>query len=1130
MAYDGTLKFDTSMDSSGFQKDAGRLGDIVKGLAVFDILKKGFEMVVGSIDAAVARYDTLKQFPKIMEQMGYGFENGERSIQKLRAGIEGLPTTSDAITASTRQLTIALNDLDKGTGSALALNNAFLASGSSTDEAARGMDQYLTMLSTGKVDMMRWRTLNETMTYALQKTAESFGFVGASAKNDLYAALQSGDITMRQLNDRIIELNDGLGGFADVAKTATAGIGTSWQNMQTAFVRGTANIIQAIDEGLGETRFKSISNVIDTSGKKISKVFEGIAKAAGALAKNADTLVPIIAAVAAGMTVLKVQAGLAPIFTAATAAMKAMTVAGAAETVVQTAQFQATNILAASKKAMLATNIASVVATKGLTVAETAQAAISGVLAGKISLVTAATWVWNAALIANPLGIIIVLIIAAVAAIALITNAMNKARKTYNDEKDTLKELAKEHENYAETLSKSRDSAAEDAQAKLVQAQHNRDLLDSMAGLVDANGKYAGSADDAKLAVSELNSNIDGLGLAFDETTGRINMSSVELKKYGENLEAVTSYQSAQSEYNNLLKEQQSLQAKINALEEKKKLYWQEYENGNLTQKETLELMGKAEKLSKEYGDSMKDLALDVKSYEAAAKNAYNSEAEIAIRRQNIINNQIRDVNKLAYQYGMTADDVLDAASKMEGGLDEWAQKMELTHTKEGLNLDDLAAKWGMTAEAISNEQELMGLTMQEWSDKQDKAWEEYQKAVDGHTQGVINSFKEIPDKYEMSADQMIKILANNREKYAEWRQAMVEISGQVSSETLAELEKLGPGALSAINDMRAGGGEKLMEFDALIRGTMEDSAAYAVQAFDNPQFINAPADAIDASAQMIQGNTAIADAVTSNMEDAMTAAQAVDFSGLGQNIGADIASSIAGGQGAIVSAIGTISNTVQTSVKAMADNVKNTATRMMTDINSAIVTKTATVKSSAMAAASGVVSGLQYMITGGAAAANSMMDGMLTAMNNKAGQLYNKANEIANNIANTLRKALEVHSPSRVMIRLFEFVMEGIFLGMVGMEDLLYRKAGDIADGIVDRLSISPDILSGAFDTLNSITSAPLLRGGALPQAAFAGAGGGSSYSTNLIQNITTPKPLSPAEMTREGQDLLRRSRWQLP
>ena len=72
------------------------------------------------------------------------------------------------------------------------------------------------------------------MPYALSETAKAFGFTGRSATNDFYKALQEGDITMDQFNNKLIELSEKQGGFAEQAKTATEGIGTSFQNMKTA--------------------------------------------------------------------------------------------------------------------------------------------------------------------------------------------------------------------------------------------------------------------------------------------------------------------------------------------------------------------------------------------------------------------------------------------------------------------------------------------------------------------------------------------------------------------------------------------------------------------------------------------------------------------------------------------------------------------------------------------------------------------------------------------------------------------------------------------------------------------------------------------------------------------------------
>ena len=111
------------------------------------------------------------------------------------------------ITSSAQNFAPLVGGATKAAKTAVALNNAFLASGASTADASRGVQQYSQMLSTNKVDMQSWRTLQETMPVALRKTAEAFGFTGKAATNDLYAALKNGEITMTELNNKFIELN-----------------------------------------------------------------------------------------------------------------------------------------------------------------------------------------------------------------------------------------------------------------------------------------------------------------------------------------------------------------------------------------------------------------------------------------------------------------------------------------------------------------------------------------------------------------------------------------------------------------------------------------------------------------------------------------------------------------------------------------------------------------------------------------------------------------------------------------------------------------------------------------------------------------------------------------------------------
>ena len=255
------------------------VGSLVKSIGLVALASKGIDMVKNSLDGAISRYDTLNNFPRVLQLMGFDAEESEAAINKLSDGISGLPTTLDSVASTAQRIAMMTGDLDGAVDTTLALNNAFLASGASSADAERGLEQYVQMLSKGEVDLQSWRTLQETMPVALNKTAEAFGFTGKSAQNDLYDALKAGEITFDDFNAKVIELNDGVGGFAEMAKESSSGIKTAFTNMNTAVVRGVTKMVEKIDEGLSKTRFKSIENIIQEAGNKMFDVLDKIANA-----------------------------------------------------------------------------------------------------------------------------------------------------------------------------------------------------------------------------------------------------------------------------------------------------------------------------------------------------------------------------------------------------------------------------------------------------------------------------------------------------------------------------------------------------------------------------------------------------------------------------------------------------------------------------------------------------------------------------------------------------------------------------------------------------------------------------------------------------------------------------------
>lgn len=325
---DGKIQIEVDVDGKGVtilnnnldqlegksNKAGASIKNLVISLGLVKVAAAAFNVLKNSLDAAISRFDTMQKFPKVMKALGFSAEESQRSINKLSDGIDGLPTKLDDVVASTQQMTAITGDLDKSTDTVLALNNAFLASGASTDDASRGMQQYNQMLSTGQVDLESWKTLQETMPLALQKTAEAMGFVGKSAQRDLYTALKEGTVTFDQFQDKLIELGTGTGMLADLAKENSLGIATSFGNLRNAVSKGVANMITKFDELTQKLTGQSIAQNIDGMKALINKAFEEMAKGMDVLISHSDNLVK------AFDSLLEIVDLLAPAFVAATGA------------------------------------------------------------------------------------------------------------------------------------------------------------------------------------------------------------------------------------------------------------------------------------------------------------------------------------------------------------------------------------------------------------------------------------------------------------------------------------------------------------------------------------------------------------------------------------------------------------------------------------------------------------------------------------------------------------------------------------------------------------------------------------------------------------------------------------------
>lgn len=283
MAVAGTLTYKTNIDQSGIQKGMQKTGSIIKGviagLGIAKAVSKAMNVIRDSTDGAIDRLDTLNNFPKVMSNLGISADKSSKSIKKMSDKLTGLPTTLDQGAMAVQRFTSANGDVEKSTDIFLALNNAILAGGASTEIQASALEQLSQAYSKGKPDMMEWRTAMTAMPAQLKQVAKAMGYVSA---DKLGEALRKGEVSMDEFMDKVVELNekgvDGLANFEEQARNSVSGIKTSLTVAKTQVVKGVADIIKALDVKLDKLGLGSLSEIIKNIGVNAKKSLDFVAE------------------------------------------------------------------------------------------------------------------------------------------------------------------------------------------------------------------------------------------------------------------------------------------------------------------------------------------------------------------------------------------------------------------------------------------------------------------------------------------------------------------------------------------------------------------------------------------------------------------------------------------------------------------------------------------------------------------------------------------------------------------------------------------------------------------------------------------------------------------------------------
>lgn len=532
-------------DAEGFSQKSDKATkstkSFVTALIAVKVAGAVFNALKSSMDGAIARFDTFEKFPKVMKALGFGAEESKDAIDRLSGAIDGLPTTLDDIVSSTQKFVGINGSLSRSTSIAEGLNNAFLASGSSSADAARGAEQYAQMLQNGTVDMQSWRSINETMGTSLNFVAREMLGTEASSM-DLYNAIKGGNIAFRDFEDALIDAGTGTGDLAKLAKENSKGIATSFGNLKNSTVKGLANILESVDKVVKKTSGKNIAENLDAMKVVVNKTF----KVVGSMI---EATVPLVELLADGFKLLYTTGkALSPVLigvgTAFAAYKVISTISDSMKKYNQMSELAIASgkALTISTKAKTTATILDTGATEAQAIAEAANngvltigTALIGALTGKIKLAVVAKAAWTTAtgalsgaltfLATNPVGM-------AIAAIGILVGAGAALYKWFSRSSGAAEEMADKVEESRSQVDELTKSVKNTSNARKEEIEYSKKQIASYKGVAEAIVNLSEQEklstkdkNDMKASIDELNREFADLNLVYDENTGKLNMN-----------------------------------------------------------------------------------------------------------------------------------------------------------------------------------------------------------------------------------------------------------------------------------------------------------------------------------------------------------------------------------------------------------------------------------------------------------------------------------------------------------------------------------------------------------------------------------------------------------------------------
>lgn len=388
----------------------------------------------------------------------------------------------------------------------------------------------------------------------INTSEEEFNKLAVSIDNSAGAAQRMNEVRLDNLKGDVVILGSAVEGLG-------IQIYGSFQNPLREAVQAGISGVNNLASELAKPKMKnaiddigdSFSSLVKTVSNITTAIIPPFVSGLGAIIKNLDVLIPIVGGLfvafkaysiiqnvtlamqnsqrvfAALNTLLTTSTSINGLFTASLASQATAEAVRTAAKVAGMSVDAAGNLITAQGTAATVAETAAILANSGVLSAKTL---IVGLLTKQIDGAAARQWLWNAAMTANPIGLVVAGIAVLVGAIAGLTAIIRKNDKELQANREATKKIIEEQEALANSVEQSAAAYADKTKTIKIDTTASKDLLGTIDKLIAKEKQAAAQGLDTAATRHEIAKYIDlfneSMGesiLSYDKETGEINKS-----------------------------------------------------------------------------------------------------------------------------------------------------------------------------------------------------------------------------------------------------------------------------------------------------------------------------------------------------------------------------------------------------------------------------------------------------------------------------------------------------------------------------------------------------------------------------------------------------------------------------